>query len=79
MLSGLSGPHRRYLQAGGLGFLLGDGALTYGPEILGEIYYRLSLLPQMSVGVNYQPIFNPGFNQDRGPAHVFTGRLHVAF
>ena len=79
VISGLSGPHRRYLQAGGLGFLLGDGALTYGPEILGEIYYRLSLLPQMSVGVNYQSIFNPGFNQDRGPAHVFTGRLHVAF
>src|ERR1700746_2237382 len=24
--------HRQYLARGGLGFLLGDGALTYGPE-----------------------------------------------
>jgi high affinity Mn2+ porin len=79
VVSGLSGPHRRYLEAGGLGFMLGDGALNYGPEILGEIYYRLSLLRKMSVGVNYQPIFNPGFNRDRGPVNVFTGRLHVAF
>jgi high affinity Mn2+ porin len=79
VISGLSGPHRQYLAAGGLGFLLGDGALSHGPEILGEVYYRLALLREMSVGVNYQPIFNPGFNRDRGPAHVFTGRLHVAF
>src|SRR5262249_37370798 len=30
--NGLSDPHRRYLSLGGLGFLLGDGALTYGRE-----------------------------------------------
>jgi hypothetical protein len=29
--------------------------------------------------VNYQPIVNPAFNRDRGPIHVFTGRVHVAF
>src|SRR6266851_4407877 len=79
VVSGLSGPHRRYLEAGGLGFIIGDGALRYGPEILGEVYYRLSLTKEMSAGVNYQPIVNPGFNRDRGPAHVFTGRVHVAF
>jgi high affinity Mn2+ porin len=79
VVSGQSGPHRRYLQAGGLGFILGDGALTYGPEILGEVYYRASLTREISAGVNYQPIVNPGFNRDRGPVHVFTGRVHVAF
>jgi high affinity Mn2+ porin len=79
VVSGLSGPHRRYLEAGGLGFIIGDGALRYGPEILGEVYYRLSLTKEISAGVNYQPIVNPGFNRDRGPAHVFTGRVHVAF
>jgi high affinity Mn2+ porin len=79
VVSGLSGPHRRYLEAGGLGFIIGDGALRYGPEILGEVYYRLSLTKEMSAGVNYQPIVNPGFNRDRGPAHVFTGRVHIAF
>lgn len=79
VISGLSGPHRRYLEAGGIGFLLGDGALRFGPEILGELYYRASLTKELSLGVNYQPIINPGFNRDRGPAHVFTGRMHVAF
>src|SRR5215467_1322772 len=44
VISGLSAPHRRYFDAGGLGFMLGDSALRFGPEILGEIYYRLSLL-----------------------------------
>ena len=79
VVSGLSGPHRRYLEAGGSGFLLGDGALRYAPEILGELYYRASVTKEISAGVNYQPIVNPGFNRDRGPAHVFTGRMHVAF
>jgi high affinity Mn2+ porin len=79
VVSGLSGPHRRYLQAGGLGFLIGDGALRFGPEILGEVFYRAQVTKEISVGVNYQPIVNPAFNRDRGPAHVFTGRMHVAF
>jgi high affinity Mn2+ porin len=79
VVSGISPRHRTYLGQGGLGFLIGDGALRYGAEVLGEIYYRLALTPQISVGANYQPIFNPAYNRDRGPAHVFTGRAHVAF
>lgn len=77
--SGLSEPHRRYLAAGGYGFIIGDGALRYAPEILGELYYRAALNREVSVGVNYQPIFNPAYNDDRGAVHVFTGRVHVAF
>jgi high affinity Mn2+ porin len=77
--SGLSGPHRRYLSAGGYGFLIGDSALSYGAEVLGEMFYRLGLTREISVAATYQPIFNPAFNQDRGPAHVFSGRVHVAF
>jgi high affinity Mn2+ porin len=79
VVSGLSAQHRQYLAGGGYGFLIGDGALNYSAEILGEIYYRLSLAPQVSLGVNYQPILHPAFNQDRGPVHVFTGRAHVSF
>ncbi len=78
VLSGLSAAHRRYLE-GGYGFLIGDGALNYGPEILGEIYYRAGLTPLLSVGVTYQLIVHPAYNRDRGPANVFTGRAHVAF
>jgi high affinity Mn2+ porin len=79
VVSGLSGPHRRYLAAGGFGFIIGDGALTYGHEILGELYYRLALTKEVSLGGNYQPIINPAFNRDRGPIHVFTARAHIAF
>ena len=79
VVSGLSAPHRRYLAAGGLGFILGDGALRYAPELLLEAYYRLALTPALALGVTYQPIFNPGFNADRGPVQVLTGRLHAAF
>lgn len=79
VVSGLSHQHMAYLAGGGLGFLIGDGALNYGPEILGELYVRVGLTPEISLGANYQPILNPAFNQDRGPVHVFTGRVHVAF
>ena len=79
VVSGLSDPHRRYLAAGGYGFIIGDGALRYAPELLGEVYYRAALTREVSVGVNYQPIVHPAYNADRGPAHVFTGRVHVAF
>jgi high affinity Mn2+ porin len=79
VVSGLSDPHRRYLAAGGYGFLLGDGALAYAPEILGEVYYRLAVTREVAIGAGYQPILHPAYNADRGPAHVFTGRMHVAF
>src|SRR5215813_2678731 len=77
VLSGQSALHREYLAAGGYGFIIGDGALRYGLEILGEAYCRFAVTQALSVGVNYQPIFNPGFNRDRGPIHVFSGRVHV--
>ena len=34
--NGISGDHRRYLSLGGLGFILGDGGLTYGLEKIFE-------------------------------------------
>jgi high affinity Mn2+ porin len=79
VVSGLSGPHRAYLASGGYGFLVGDGALDYAAEILGEIYYRLALTKEVSLGGNYQPIVHPAYNTQRGPVHVFTARVHVGF
>jgi high affinity Mn2+ porin len=79
VVSALSPAHRDYLAAGGYGFLIGDGALRYGPELLAELYYRLGLTKEVSLVGTYQPIVNPAYNRDRGPAHVFTGRAHVAF
>ncbi|HEX4385361.1 MAG TPA: carbohydrate porin [Myxococcales bacterium] len=79
VVSGLSGEHRAYLESGQFGFLIGDGALDYAPEVLGELYYRFGLDEHVSIGVNYQPIFNPAYNHARGPVNVFTARAHVAF
>lgn len=78
-IDGLSPWHRRYLEAGGYGFLLGDGALDYGLEVLGDLYYKCQLTPEMALSGIYQPIVNPGYNRDRGPAHVFSARFRVAF
>ena len=79
VVSGLSAAHRSYLASGGYGFLIGDGALNYGAEVLGELFYRAALDEHVSLGVNYQPLFNPAYNRDRGPVHIFTARAHVAF
>jgi high affinity Mn2+ porin len=79
VVSGLSSGHKAYLAGGGFGFLIGDGALDYAPEVLGELYYRLALDERVSVGVNYQPILNPAYNHARGPVNVLTARAHVAF
>jgi high affinity Mn2+ porin len=79
IVSGLSPWHERYLAGGGYGFIIGDGQLNYGPEIVGEAFYRVQITQFLSVAAFYQPIINPAYNQDRGPVHVFSGRLHVAF
>jgi high affinity Mn2+ porin len=79
VIDGLSEWHRRYLAAGGYGFLLGDGALNYGPELEGDIYYKAQLTNEIAFSGIYQPIINPAYNRDRGPVHVFSGRLRVAF
>jgi high affinity Mn2+ porin len=79
VVNGLSPQHERYLAGGGAGFILGDGALRYGPEVLGDIYYKIRLTDYLSASAIYQPIVNPGFNQDRGPVHVLSARLKAAF
>lgn len=76
---GLSPAHRAYLAAGGRGFLLGDGALRYGPERIAEGYYRLQLGADLQLTPDIQLISNPGYNRDRGPAQVLSLRLHAAY
>jgi hypothetical protein len=75
--SGLSADHRRYLAFGGLGFILGDGALNYGLEKIFETYYTAHVWRGISVAVDYQNVTNPGYNQDRGPVSVVSFRIHI--
>jgi hypothetical protein len=75
----ISSEHARYLSFGGLGFLLGDGALTYGRENILESYYTAHLWRGIYLGPDLQYIVHPGYNQVRGPVTVPSFRLHVEF
>ena len=77
--NGLSGAARDYFSAGGLGILIGDGALGYGPEKILEAYYSLKMNKHLSVALNYQHVNNPAYNRDRGPISIYGIRIHSEF
>jgi high affinity Mn2+ porin len=79
-LNGISKEHRKYLAAGGYGFIIGDGALQYGPEFITELFYSFFLLEyHLMLSPDYQFVINPAYNKDRVPVHVFGLRAHIAF
>ena len=78
-INALSKDHRDFIAAGGLGVLIGDGALNYRRERIFETYYAFALNKQITLTADYQFISNPAYNADRGPVSVFSGRLHGEF
>jgi hypothetical protein len=77
--SGIKSYHRQYLADGGLGFILGDGGLTYGRENIAEVFYTVHAWRGLSFAFDLQHVNNPGYNQVRGPVTVPGVRLHVEF
>jgi high affinity Mn2+ porin len=77
--NGIARAHQIYLADGGLGFLLGDGGLTYGPEEIFESFYTAHVWRGFFVSADVQHINNPGYNRVRGPVLVPGARLHVDF
>jgi high affinity Mn2+ porin len=78
--NGISATRERYLNAGGLGILVGDGRLPHpGPEQIIETYYSLAVLKVAHISADYQWIAHPAYNRDRGPVSVFALRLHAQF
>jgi high affinity Mn2+ porin len=77
--NGICKDHQEYLRLGGLGFLLGDGGLTYGRENIVESYYTAHIWRGIYLAPGVQHINNPGYNRDRGPVVVPTFRAHVEF
>nr|WP_243846377.1 carbohydrate porin [Rhizomicrobium palustre] len=74
----ISDAARRYLAAGGMGILIGDGRLDHaGSENLAEFYYAAHLTGWATLTADYQLVVNPAYNRDRGPLNVFSLRLHV--
>jgi high affinity Mn2+ porin len=77
--AGISGVHALYLARGGYDFLIGDGALRYGPECISESYYSARLFPGFFASFDFQHVANPAYNQDRGPVRIYSLRLHMEF
>ncbi len=77
--SGISKAHQAYLADGGLGFLLGDGALDYGRETIEEAFYTVHVWRGLFLAGDVQHINNPGYNRARGPFTVPGVRLHLEF
>jgi hypothetical protein len=75
--NGLLSSHRNYLALGGQSYLLGDGALDYGHEKILEAYYNVPLRHGFYAAFDVQQIWNPGYNQARGPVTIFGLRLHA--
>jgi high affinity Mn2+ porin len=78
-INGLSGAHRDFLAAGGLGLLIGDGQINYRTEKILEAYYAYSINKWTTLTFDYQFIANPAYNADRGPVSIISGRVHAEF
>jgi len=78
-INGLSAEHRQYLGAGGLGFIIGDGALNYAPEQIVETYYAFHFWRYWTLTTDVQGVKNPAYNADRGPVLLLAERVHLEF
>jgi hypothetical protein len=72
----ISSEHAEYLKLGGIDGFIGDGALRQAPEVDIELFYSVNFLKAFWLTGDYQRIWNPAFNADRGPVNVFGLRLH---
>ena len=74
----VSAAAHRYLNAGGLGILVGDGKLPHpGDEKILEAYYSLALPYGAALTLDDQLVDHPAYNRDRGPVNVIGLRLHI--
>jgi high affinity Mn2+ porin len=78
--NGISAEREQYLNAGGLGVLIGDGKLPHPrAEQIIETYYSFAARSWAHLSLNYQWVKNPGYNTDRGPVSIVAVRLHAQF
>ena len=80
VINGASAARKRFLAAGGLGILIGDGALPHpGDEQIVETYYDYAVVKAAHVTADFQLLNHPAYNRDRGPVAVFAARFHVQY
>ena len=78
-MSWISKVHAEYLAMGGVDGFVGDGYLHQGGEGVTDVFYSVNLLKALWLTADYQFLWNPGFNTDRGPVHILGGRVHAEF
>jgi high affinity Mn2+ porin len=79
VVNGISNVHQAFLNAGGLGILVGDGQLPHpGNERILETYYSFPVFAS-KITLDYQLIVNPAYNRDRGPVSVLGFRVHTQY
>jgi high affinity Mn2+ porin len=79
VVNDISTGHRAYLAAGGLGFIIGDGKLSYGTEDIVEAYYNWELRKGINVTFDFQGVNDPAYNRDRGPVAIAGIRVHFEY
>jgi high affinity Mn2+ porin len=80
VINNISATRQRYLAAGGLGILIGDGQLPHpGPEKIVETDYKSAVTERINVTLDYQHVVNPAYNRDRGPVSIWAIRVHMEF
>lgn len=78
-MSWISSSHAHYLAMGGVDGFVGDGHLRQAGEGVIDIFYSANLLKAIWLTPDYQFLWNPAFNADRGPVHIVGGRVHAEF
>jgi len=79
VVNGLSKNYQAFLNAGGQGIAIGDGALDYRPEQIVEAYYSIAVASWATLTFDYQFVANPADNAARGPVSIGAVRLHAQF
>jgi high affinity Mn2+ porin len=82
VINGISDAQAAWLNAGGLGIVIGDGpgSLPHpGLEKIIEAYYSYALSSSIKLSFDYQFIDNPAYNGDKGPVNLFAGRFRWEF
>jgi hypothetical protein len=78
-MSWISAIHAQYLAMGGIDGFIGDGNLRQAAEGVVEGFYSVNLLRAVWLAGDYQFLWNPGFNADRGPVHILGAKIHAEF
>lgn len=77
--SGISASHAQYLKMGGVDNFIGDGNLKPATEHVVEAFYSYAVASWLWLAADFQEVWHPAFNADRGPVTIVGGRLHAEF